>query len=203
MLPELTTVPSPPEMSTPLDEVEMTASKALVTVPPADRPMPVDAFRIWPKLFTVVGLLAPATPTPVALIMPVLRLVTVPPNPRSMASLKPLVLLIVPALSTVEGPPLTEPPLSLIERPVKPPAIVPPIELMTFAPPPSSAPLKPAVTDPEFIRVNVTSPVIASPVAMMAPWLVNAQPGLVTEATPVPPDVIVAPPTTIALVTPG
>ena len=156
-------------MSTPLDELEMTAPKALVTVPPADRPMPVDASRIWPKLFTVVGLVAPATPTPVALIVPVLWLVTVPPSPRSIASLKPPVLVIVPALSTVEGPPLVEPPLSLIERPVKPPAIVPPIELMTVEPPPIKAPLSTAVIIPEFVRVNDASPVTPLPPAVMIP----------------------------------
>jgi hypothetical protein len=42
----------------------------------------------------------------------------VPPRPRMMASLKPPALVMVPALSTVEGPPVVEPPLALIERPV-------------------------------------------------------------------------------------
>ena len=120
-----------------------------------------------------------------------------------MAVLKPPVLVIVPALSTVEGPPLVEPPLALIERPVKPPVIVPPIELTTVEPPPSSAPLRPAVIVPEFVRVNDTSPVTALPVAVMVPWLVTAQPGLATEATPVPAAVTVAPLTTVALVMPG
>jgi hypothetical protein len=94
----------------------MTAPASFVTVPPADRPIPVDASRIWPELFTTVGLTAPATPTPSALIVPVLRFVAVPPKPMTMAVLKPPVLMIVPALSTVEGPPLVEPPLALIER---------------------------------------------------------------------------------------
>ena len=71
MRPELTTAPTPPAMSTPPDGLDMTAPKALVTVPPADRPTPVDASSIWPKLFTMVGLVAPAIPTPVALIVPV------------------------------------------------------------------------------------------------------------------------------------
>jgi TRAP-type mannitol/chloroaromatic compound transport system substrate-binding protein len=37
----------------------------------------------------------------------------------------------------------------------------------------------------------------------MVPWLVTAQPGLATEATPVPAAVTVAPLTTVALVMPG
>ncbi len=86
-----------------------------------------------------------------------------------MASLKPLVLVIVPALSTVEGPPLVEPPLALIERPVKSPAIVPPTELTTVEPPPIKAPLEPAVIIPEFVRVNDTSPVTPLPPAVMIP----------------------------------
>ena len=155
-----------------------------------------------PKLFTVVGLVAPATPTPTALIVPVLRLVTAPPSPRMMASLKPLVLAIVPALSTMEGPPLVEPPFVLSERPVKPPVIVPPIRLMTVEPPPIKAPLEPAVIMPEFVRAKDASPVTPLPPAAMAPLLVSAQPGLATEATPVPGEAIVAAFKTVPLVTP-
>src|SRR5271170_4671647 len=188
MLPELTTVPTPPEMSTPLDVLEMSPPTPLVTVPPADRPIAVDASVLWPKLFTIVGLVSPATPTPVARIVPILRLVTVPPRPRRMASLKPLVLLIVPALSTLEGPPLVEPPLALIERPVNAPVIVAPVALTTVEPPPSRAPLEPEVMVPEFVSVNATLPVTALPVAVIVPWLVTAQPGLATEVTPVPAD---------------
>src|SRR6476660_4155951 len=171
MLPELTTVPTPPEMSMPLDWLLMTAPASLVTVPPADRPIPVDASRIWPELFTTVGLVALATPTPFALIVPVPRLVTVPPKPRTMALSKLPVLAIVPALSTLDGPPLVEPPLALMESPMKPPVIVPPIELTTVYPPPTSAPPRPAAIAPEFVRVNVTFPVTALPVAVMLPWL--------------------------------
>src|SRR5262249_54044805 len=148
--------------------LEMTAPEPLVTVPPADRPMPVDVPRIWPKLFTVVGLTSPATPRK-PVIVPALRLVTVPPRPRRMPSEMGEVLVIVPALSTVEGPPLVEPPLALIERPSNPPVIVPPTKLMTVEPPPISAPLRPADITPEFVRVNDTSPVIALPAAVTVP----------------------------------
>ena len=63
-------------------------------------------------------------------------------------------LVIVPALSTVEGPPLVEAPSALIERPVKLPVIVAPTELMTVEPPPIKAPLEPAVMISEFVRVD-------------------------------------------------
>ena len=182
---------------------EITAPASLLTLPPAVRPTAVDASMIWPELCTVVELVAPATPTPDALITPVLRLVTVPPRPRRMASLKPLLLVIVPALSTVEGPPRVEPPLALIERPVKPPVIVPPNKLTTVEPPPSSAPLKPAVIDPEFVRVNdrVSGDCVAG---RRDRSLVGQRPaGLAGAATPVPSDVTVAALKTVALVTPG
>ena len=120
-----------------------------------------------------------------------------------MASLKPVALVIVPALSTVEGPPLVEPPLALIERPVKLPVIVPPTELMTVEPPPIKAPLEPAVIIPVLLRVNDTSPVTPLPPAVMVPWLVTAQPGLATEVTPTPDAVTVPPLTTVPLMTPG
>jgi hypothetical protein len=81
--------------------------------------------------------------------------------------------------------------------------IAPPTELTTVDPPPSSAPLEPAVIVPEFVRVNDASPVIALPADVIVPWLVTAQPGLATEATPVPAEVTVAPVTTVALVLPG
>lgn len=51
--------------------------------------------------------------------------------------------------------------------------------------------------------MNDTSPETALPVAVMVPWLVTDQPGLATEAIPVPGEVIVALPTTVALVLPG
>ena len=114
-----------------------------------------------------------------------------------------MALAIVPALSTVEGPPLVEPPLALIERPVKSPVIVAPTESTTVEPPPIKAPLEPAVIIPEFVGVNETSPADGLPPAVTVPWLVTAQPGLATEVTPTPGAASVAPLTTVPLMTPG